>query len=458
MRREILVYLGMWALGLAAAWQAWPEIGAFTLPAALLAVGAFMALFKRVRLSSQDYFAYYSLDDVPLYAVLFLFGTPLTVVVALLAKLAYESVELARALHRHPERVTPLLVLYRFSNAPALALSWYAGGQVYAWVNAGHPLLESGRNLLALLATALVFFLVAFLLNGLLVNSRRQGSLTEFWNDLRQDLSQVRVQVLMLAPLGALLALFVTFEPLAALLLVVPVYLMHVALDARYKLVREAQNTIQAMAQYLDERDHYTAGHSQRVSGYAAQVARELSLSSQEVDRVRRAGLIHDIGKIDIPDAVLRKPGALTQDERAIMRTHTDRAAELGKKLVALKQDLPFYEAAYHHETYDGLGSVFGLKGEQIPLLARILAVVDAYDAMTSDRPYRSGMATEEAVERLVRSRGSQHDPRVVDAFVRAFRSGAIAGVKREWEREENERKRFAARSETLLSMAAGSC
>ncbi len=458
MKREVLVYLTLWALGLAAVASAWPAVGALTWPAVLLALGVFVALFKRVRLSSQDYFSYYSLDDVPLYALLFLFGPPLTVVVALLSKLAFELVELVSALRRHPERVTPLLVLYRFTNAPNLALSWLCAGSVYEWLNAGSGLLENGRNAAALVAAALVFFLTAFVLSGFVLNARRQGTLTEFWAELRQNLAQVRVQVLMLAPLGALLALFVTHEPLAAVLLVVPIYMMHVALDARYKLVREAQNTIGAMAQYLDERDHYTAGHSQRVSGYAAQVARELSLSSSEVDRVRRAGLIHDIGKIDIPDAVLRKPGALTQDERAIMRTHTDRAAELGKKLVALKQDLPFYEAAYHHETYDGLGSVFGLKGEQIPLLARILAVVDAYDAMTSDRPYRQGMGTEEAVERLVRSRGSQHDPRVVDAFVRAYRSGAIVRVARDWEREESERKRFTSRSEGLLSIASGSC
>lgn len=457
MRREVLVYLTMWALGLAAVLAVWPP-DALTLPAALLALGVFLALFKHVRLSSQDYFSYYSLDDVPLYAILFLFGTPLTVAVALFSKLAFELVQLVSALHRHPDRVTPLLVLYRFTNAPNLALSWFCAGGVYGWLNGATPLLADGRNVLAVLAAALVFFMVAFVLSGLVLNERRQGTLVEFWVELRQNVAQVRVQVLMLAPLGALLALFVTAEPLAAVLLIVPIYMMHVALDARYKLVREAQNTIGAMAQYLDERDHYTAGHSQRVSGYAAQVARELSLSSSEVDRVRRAGLIHDIGKIDIPDAVLRKPGALTSDERAIMRTHTDRAAELGKKLVALKQDLPFYEAAYHHETYDGLGSVFGLKGEQIPLLARILAVVDAYDAMTSDRPYRKGICTEEAVERLVRSRGSQHDPRVVDAFVRAYRSGTITQVARDWEREESEKKRFTARSEGLLSMASGLC
>lgn len=457
MKREVLVYLTLWALGLLAALKALPAIGLVTLPALLLAVGVFAGLFKRVRLSSQDYFSYYSLDDVPLYALLFLFGNPLAVVVAFFSKLLFELVELASALRRHPERVTPLLVLYRFTNAPALALSWYSGGVVYEWINAGGGLLESSRNVVAVLSAALVFFLVAFILSGLQINARRQGTAAEFWAELRQNLSQVRIQVLMLAPLGALLALFVTSEPLAAVLLVVPIYMMHVALDARYKLVREAQNTIQAMAQYLDERDHYTAGHSQRVSGYAAQVAQALSLSAQEVDRVRRAGLIHDIGKIDIPDAVLRKPGALTQDERAIMRTHTDRAAELGKKLVALKQDLPFYEAAYHHETYDGLGSVFGLKGEQIPLLARILAVVDAYDAMTSDRPYRQGMATEEALERLVRSRGSQHDPRVVDAFVRAYRAGAIGRVASDWEREESQRKRFTSRSEGLLSRVSGS-
>ncbi|MEW6280474.1 MAG: HD-GYP domain-containing protein [Candidatus Eremiobacterota bacterium] len=453
--RETAVYLVLWALGVAAMLH---SLARFHSPsgwmAAALAAAAFVALFKRVRLSSHDYYSYYSLEDVPLYALIYLFGAPLAVLVAGAAKLAYELVQLTRALRLHPDRVTPILVLYRFTNAPALALSTFASGWTYHLVNRGDALLTTPRNGLAIAAATVVFFLVAFGLNSLLIAVRRGSTAWEFWRQLRQDLEGVQVQVLMLAPLGALLALFVQAHPVAAPLLVVPVVLMHVALEARHKLVREAQNTIQAMAQYLDERDHYTLGHSQRVSGYAAAVAVELGLPPAMVDRARRAGLIHDIGKIDIPDSVLRKPGALTQDERAIMRTHTDRAAELARKLVVLRNDLPFHEAALHHETYDGLGSVFGLKGDKIPLVARILAVVDSYDAMTSDRPYRRGMAGEDAVRRLVQSRGTQHDPRVVDAFERAFRKGAIQSVTHQWDREEVQRARFGKR---VLSVAAGS-
>ena len=119
------------------------------------------------------------------------------------------------------------------------------------------------------------------------------------------------------------------------------------------------------------------------------------------------------------------------------MRTHTHRAADLGKKLVALRRDIPFDVAAYHHERWDGRGSLYGMKGDQIPLPSRILAVADSYDAMTSDRPYRKGMPAADALERIRQASGSQLDPEAVEAFMRAHQAGAIDQVAREWERRE---------------------
>jgi HD-GYP domain-containing protein (c-di-GMP phosphodiesterase class II) len=147
---------------------------------------------------------------------------------------------------------------------------------------------------------------------------------------------------------------------------------------------------------------------------------------------VRRAGLIHDIGKVDIQDRVLHKPGHLTADERQSLRTHTDQAIELGKKAPTLSQELPFGESAYHHENYDGTG-YYGLKGDDIPLTSRILAVADTYDAITSDRPYRKGLPPAEALRRLKEAAGTQLEARLVEAFLRAHANGAIERVTREW-------------------------
>jgi putative nucleotidyltransferase with HDIG domain len=268
---------------------------------------------------------------------------------------------------------------------------------------------------------------------------RRHLPLREAATVLRENFAHVRIHIAMLVPLGGLLAYFLEHQPVVAILLLIPITTMHNALEAEHKVRSESEHTIQALAHYLEASDEYTQGHSERVSQYAAEIAREMGLNSEEVDQVRRAGLIHDIGKVDIPDAILRKPGRLSEDEREIMRTHVDRAVELGEKLVALRRELPFKEAAYHHENFDGTGH-YGMVGEQIPLASRILAVADTFDAMTSDRPYRQGMPLEEAKKLIEGVRGTQLDPRAVDAFLGACQSGAIPAVKARWS-EQSQRK-----------------
>ncbi len=260
------------------------------------------------------------------------------------------------------------------------------------------------------------------------LNIGLRKSLRNFICYLRSRSVYFMMQALMVYSLACVLWIFLLNSSPAALLLYVPVTLMHSAWEARSKLLQESSRTIEALANYLEERDPYTMGHSRRVSEYAAKTALEMGLPSWEVELVRRAGLIHDIGKVDVPDAVLRKPGKLTAFERKIMNTHVDRALSLADKLVALRSDLPFHLAAYHHEHYDGTGK-FGLQGEEIPLASRILAVVDAYDAMTSDRPYRKGMEPHEALFRLLRAQSTQFDPKVVAAFVRFYKREIAPGV-----------------------------
>jgi diguanylate cyclase (GGDEF)-like protein/putative nucleotidyltransferase with HDIG domain len=173
-----------------------------------------------------------------------------------------------------------------------------------------------------------------------------------------------------------------------------------------------------SLAQALDARDHYTRGHSESVTRYALAIARAMGVPTEELANLQIAGLLHDIGKIGIPDGVLNKPGHLTEEEWRLVRTHPSVGASILGKAPLLTRIIPVVLG--HHERFDGGGYPHGLAGEQIPLGARILAVADAYDAMTSHRPYRLPVSHEEALAELRINAGSQFDPQVVGAFERA--------------------------------------
>lgn len=395
---------------------------------AALAVVTFASLFRYVRLSDDAYHSVYTLDDVPLYALIFLQGWQSAVVVSGLARLLFEMVRVLQAWRQHPEKVHWAHVLYHFSNVPMTVNVTAAAGLVYAALKGPEALMEGPRNVAAVAGATAVWFFLAFAQNSVTLTLRRQLPLRWMLQVFRQNLRYIRLHVLMLVPLGALLAIFLETLPWVAILLLVPVILMHNALEAQHKLRLESVSTIQAVARYLEERDQYTQGHSTRVAGYAAAMAECMDMSEEDIEQVRRAGLIHDIGKVDIPDAILRKPGHLTDTERQIMRTHTDRAVDLGRRLVSLSRELPFREAAYHHENFDGSGH-YRLIGEEIPLFSRILAVADTFDAMTSDRPYRKGVSQEEALKTLREVAGRQLDPNCVKAFEKAVEKGKIQPI-----------------------------
>lgn len=217
--------------------------------------------------------------------------------------------------------------------------------------------------------------------------------------------------------LGFLIAvLYLNIGIWGVLLLWVPLLLARYAFR-QYVDIRAAHlETIQALALALDAKDPYTLGHSERVAEYAEEVGRQMNLPESEIELLRYAGILHDIGKIGISDAVLNKVGKLTDAEFQLIQSHTTIGARVVKPMGVLRGVSQVIR--HHHERYDGRGYPDGLKGEEIPLAARILAVADAFDAMTSDRVYRAGLAVDEAVEELIRNKGTQFDPRVVDVFV----------------------------------------
>lgn len=174
--------------------------------------------------------------------------------------------------------------------------------------------------------------------------------------------------------------------------------------------------TIRALADALDAKCDYTAGHSLRVSQIAALIGKAMELSPEEIRDVELGGILHDIGKIGVPESILWKPGKLSPEEKEVMSKHPVISAQIIGELRGLKRAREYVK--HHHEFFDGSGYPDHLKGDDIPLGARIILVSDAYDAMTTDRPYRKAIGHEGAIIELDKLKGSQFDPKVVDAFL----------------------------------------
>lgn len=182
--------------------------------------------------------------------------------------------------------------------------------------------------------------------------------------------------------------------------------------------------TVQALANAIEARDEYTRGHTERVFRLSEILARELGWGEEKLGDLRMGGLLHDIGKIGVPDSILNKPGSLTPEEIEIMKKHPETGARMIESIPFLKQALPYI--LYHHERHDGNGYPRGLKGDEIPYPGRLLAVVDTLDAITSDRPYRGGRLLSEAVSEIKDNSGTQFHPDVVEACIRAYKSGKL--------------------------------
>ena len=173
--------------------------------------------------------------------------------------------------------------------------------------------------------------------------------------------------------------------------------------------------TIETLNAAVEARDPYTAGHSQRVRHVALAIGRELALPAPQLGSLATAALFHDVGKIGIPDSILTKSGPLEPGEAAIMREHVTRGAEIVEKVSSFQDAVPAIR--HHHERWDGLGYPEGLSGEEIPLDAAIVGLADAWDAMTTNRPYAHGLSLNEAMLQIRSGRGKQFSPTVVDAF-----------------------------------------
>ncbi|MGW0768745.1 HD-GYP domain-containing protein [Streptomyces sp. NPDC002676] len=270
-------------------------------------------------------------------------------------------------------------------------------------------------------AAVLAFCLVLTVLDGGMLAAAGRVPLRRAWRGLlSRSLAPVAVHGLA----GLMMAVLwrSPYGPVAALLVLLP---MGVScwIFAQYHRERAAhQATIRALVQAVDLKDGYTRGHSERVGQASVLIARELGMDDERVEVLRFAGILHDVGKLGVPTRLLRKDGPLTPEERRIIELHP----EYGHEMVRGISFLGEARAAilHHHERLDGSGYPYGLAGDQIPECARVVAVADAFDAMTSTRSYRRARSVETAVAELKRCAGAQFDPRMVGALVRALEHG----------------------------------
>ncbi len=301
-------------------------------------------------------------------------------------------------------------------NPANSVLSLGLAGLVYQSIYDGSLFpLVSARGIIALLlstAVCLVFSSMAVCVIIALVHQQNP------WRVWSANFEGVLIQLLTLAPLGTLIAMAYSQTPygLGLLLLLLPLGAVYYSLRSYQQLRDQTRYTIEALAEAVDKRDPYTFEHSRRVAEYVEKIAERLDLSLAEIESIIWAASIHDLGKIDVPDAILSKPGPLEGDEWTVLREHP----VAGATIVA---QISFHPTArdivrHHHEWFNGSGYPNGTAGKRIPLGGRILAVADAFEAMTSNRPYRPALSYEAAVTELEAGRGTQFDPVIVDTFL----------------------------------------
>jgi HD domain-containing protein/MASE9 protein len=276
-----------------------------------------------------------------------------------------------------------------------------------------------GRELGATLFGVLVYSLFNLALVSVLIHFRTGRTIREFFG--RAETANIWLNILTMAPLAWLMALVYRLLPgagwWATLLFALPLFTTRIAYQRFVQMREMFTQTIGALAEAVDKRDPYTSKHSQRVRLISVDIGRELRVSAAELEALEWGGLLHDVGKIGVPDSVLLKQGKLTRDERITMNAHPVLGAQIIGPVDRLAPELPVIR--HHHEWYNGSGYPDRLMGDEIPRLARILHVADAFEAMTADRPYRKALSKEQALAELRKFAGVQFDPECVDAFVK---------------------------------------
>lgn len=296
-------------------------------------------------------------------------------------------------------------------NAGQLAVVGGLTGLAFATFR-GDSSFSLTTNAVAYVAAAIVYMIVNSVLTVGVLALHGQRFL-HLW---RLALQEAGLFYIAMVPLGALVANAYSQSPWTLLYFPLLIWVLYKGFWLYGRLRTETGQALVALASMVDKRDRYTAQHSVRVAGYAAQIALHLGLSVDAIDLIVSAAHVHDLGKISIDNRILLKEGLLTDEERQQVNTHSAAGAELAGQFSMYHAGAEIIR--HHHERWDGRGYPDGLAGDAIPIGARIIAVADVYDAMTSDRPYRRALSHEVAIGELMRGSGTRFDARVVDAFL----------------------------------------
>lgn len=302
-------------------------------------------------------------------------------------------------------------------NFAQLSLSAGTAGMVFLWAGGQVGHLNVVSSMFPILAGALAYFFVNSILISIAAGLSQDLSPVDIWVS---RIGSVVVNYLVLIPLGILIAILFLRDGIAGvLLLVIPLALARFSFQQYMDMRNVYLDTIRAIAATVDAKDSYTRGHSERVRSHSVAIAKELELPEGEQEIIEYMALLHDTGKIGISEAILNKNSHLTPGEYKLVQQHPVIGAQIVSEIGRFKKASAIVR--HHHEHYNGGGYPDGLVGEEIPLGARIITVADAYDAMTSERPYRGARTNEEALVELQVNAGRQFDPLVVEAFMRVL-------------------------------------
>jgi HD-GYP domain-containing protein (c-di-GMP phosphodiesterase class II) len=387
-----------------------PEQVHGVLPLSALLVGVCWLLSRlRVHRSDSSSIVMGTIGQV---AALLLIPLPLAILVIALAKILSEvSISFRRVLRKWRSSVvnTGGTVL---ANAGA-GLAFHAlRGQHYLWVHG----LQAFLSFPGVVSLALVYHLVDALV---VVGAISLKSNDPVWAVFRSLVKDMLTPMMSLTFVGITLAVMWHYNPALSLLMLIPITFTIRSFASVAQLRGETVEAVLKMAESIDYRDTGTYEHSQRLADFTHRLATSLGLIPEHISEIMLASRVHDLGKIGISNEILLKQGPLTPGERRTMEDHPVIGATILSSYSAFLGSVEIVK--HHHERWDGKGYPAGLKGEEIPLGSRIISIVDAFDSMTADRPYRRGMSVEEAVERLKAGIGSQFDPVICAAFIQTL-------------------------------------
>jgi len=344
-------------------------------------------------------------------ACIVLLGTPATAFVEAAASLFSEVFIQRRA---------PMKIAF---NVPLLIMTVGAAGLAYHAFPPEWTSLDSPRFLVPLTVCGIVYYSVNTFSISMVIGLRAGKNPLHIW---KQNYMWTFFHIFAFLPLGAIIALvYSAYGPWSVLLFIIPLFLARYTFKLYVEMKEAHINTVAALTSAIDANDPFTHGHSYRVSRYALRLGHAMGLSTQDLEILEYGALLHDIGKIAIQHEILMKKEKLNDEDYVTLKRHPTIGADIVENLKFLKEAAVLVR--YHHEQPNGRGYPEGLRDEEIPVGARIILVADAFDAMTSDRPYRKGMAVEKVIEQFDKFKGLQFDLQITQLMLKMLRDGKFA-------------------------------